>query len=604
MKKNINILIRNLKCTVLDYIIISFKITPMYSFIYILQMIFSAINPLLIVIVSSDFIDAILKLEKNEINVELKQLLFILFLLIFMKYLLEIISLMISSKIKIIVSETMSEEILIKKINLKYKEIESDESLNMIERISASPEEKIFESFNAILVLVSILIKISGIFYFLIITAWWSIIVVLLCIIPLVFLSIRSGKENYENIVANSKIKRVYEYLEQVLISKEFVNERYIFSYTNDINKKWMQNYKKYVNAELSISKKWFIRMKSTGVLIFLATGIIIATIIPSVITQRMSAGFFISLVNMILSIMQSVTWDLASGIDLLTKNKEYLKELKKFFNLEEESENKEKKVKLENTKFSYIEFKKVWFRYPNCKDYILKDFNLRIESNKSYAVVGANGSGKTTLIKLLLGLYDNYEGEILIDSINTKLIDKRTLRSFFAVVFQDFAKYQISIKDNICIGNIKILDNPQMQYLHSRIKKADLEEFIDRVGIETKIGKIYKDGIEVSGGEWQKIALARNLVSQAPIRIFDEPTAALDPISENRLYNNYKKLCSDCTSILITHRIGSVKLMDEIIVIDDGRVVERGSHEYLYGNKKLYFKMYNEQSEWYNEKK
>lgn len=604
MKSNIGIQMKKSKATILNFITILFKITPLYSLVYIVQMILSAINPLLILVVSSNFIDVVLKLEKYEFNAKLRQLLFVLFFLIFMKYILEIVGLMISSKIKILVSETMSEEILFKRIKLKYKYIENDESLNMIERVSESPEEKIFESFNAILILISIFIKISGIFYFLIVTAWWSSIVVVICIIPLVFFSLQSGKENYGNIVTNSKIKRVYEYLNKVLMSKECVNERHLFSYTNSINKKWMQNYDSYIRAELATSKKWFIRMKATGVLIFLATGIIIVTIIPSVIAQKMSTGLFISLVNTILSIMQSVTWDLASGIDLITKNKEYLKELKIFFNLDEERKSNIKSVKLENTTFDYIEFKNVWFRYPNCENYILKDFNLKIEKNKSYAVVGANGSGKTTLIKLLLGLYDNFEGEILINSINIKCMDTQTLNSFFAVVFQDFAKYQLSIKDNIYIGNINMMDNSQTQDFHYAIDKANLEEFIEQVGFETKIGKIYEDGIEMSGGEWQKIALARNLVSKAPIRIFDEPTAALDPISENKLYDNYRTLCSDCTSILITHRIGSVKLADEIIVIDEGKVVERGCHKYLYENKKLYYEMYNKQGEWYNEKK
>ena len=182
-------------------------------------------------------------------------------------------------------------------------------------------------------------------------------------------------------------------------------------------------------------------------------------------------------------------------------------------------------------------------------------------------------------------------------------MYDKQYLREFFAVIFQDFARYQLSFIDNILIGNeVVTKDNKRVQEV---IGKSGLENVLKKVGnYDIKLGKIYENGIDLSGGEWQKIALARNLISDAPVRIFDEPTASLDPISENKLYMDYKKLCSDCTSILITHRLGSTKLVDEIFVIEDGQVIEKGTHEMLYNMQKVYYNMYNMQSEWYNEKK
>lgn len=600
MRIDVKYKVKTEKVMLSEFLIIPFEITPVYSMIYVIQMLLSAFIPLAIIKSMSEFIDGVLHIDRSSMF-EIGKILIILLVLILLKYLLEVVCLRVSCRIRLQFSEKISADILIKKSLLKYKYIENDSDLNLINRISDKPEEKIFDSFNACLILISILIRIIGIFYFLSATAWWSSIVIIMCIIPMIFMAFNSGKENYDNIIENSHLKRNYEYLDNMLFAKEFVNERKLFEYTNEINNRWLTNYNKYIHSELNISKKWYIRMKTTGIFIFVVAGIIIASILPAVISSKMSTGLFMSLVNAILSLVQSVTWDLASGIDTLIKNKEFLRELHKFFDLDEE--NISFNVKNQNKIFESLEFKNVWFKYPNSEKYVLKNLNLIIKSNRSYAFVGKNGCGKTTIVKLLLGLYDDYKGNIYINGVNIRDFDKTYLRDFFAVIFQDYAKYQLSLIDNILIGNKLVSQNEKK--IKETIEKAGLEDLIHKVNnYEVKLGKIYEDGIDLSGGEWQKIALARNIISDAPIKIFDEPTAALDPISENKLYMNYKEVCSDCTSILITHRLGSTKLVDEIFVIEDGKVIEKGNHENLYSMQKVYYNMYNMQSEWYNEKK
>ena len=600
MKKNIKYKCKSKKVTLMDFFIIPFEISAVYSSIYIIQMLLTSLIPLVTIKVMSEFIDIVLCVKQLSLS-DISNHLIILFILISQKYLLVVIRLCVSCKMKLQFSERIEEDILTKKSHLKYKYIESDEELNLMNRISNQPEEKVFEGFNEFLTLVSILIRFLGIFYFLSTTSWWSNIVIIMCIVPIIFMAFYSGKENYNNIVNNSQLKRNYEYLDKVLYSKEFVNERNLFHYTNEINTRWLEKYNQYITSELSILRKWYIRMKTTGILIFVVAGIIIASILPAVVIYKMSTGLFMSLVNAILSIVQSITWDFANAIDVLIKNKEFLKELHKFFAFGEEEKVLDRKCN--NKTFYSIEFRNVWFKYPMGENYILKNLNFKLEANKSYAFVGTNGCGKTTIVKLLLGLYDDYKGDILINDISIRVYDKQYLREFFAVIFQDFARYQLSFIDNILIGNkVVTKDNKRVQEV---IGKAGLENVLKKVGnYDIKLGKIYENGIDLSGGEWQKIALARNLISDAPIRIFDEPTASLDPISENKLYMDYKKLCSDCTSILITHRLGSTKLVDEIFVIEDGQVIEKGTHEMLYNMQKEYYNMYNMQSEWYNEKK
>ena len=197
-----------------------------------------------------------------------------------------------------------------------------------------------------------------------------------------------------------------------------------------------------------------------------------------------------------------------------------------------------------------------------------------------------------------MLKFYSPTEGKILINGIDIELISQENIYNLFSVVFQDFARYQLTVRENILLG--------------SPTKKLDIESVIEQVnlkelnnlpnGLDTFLGKIYENGIDLSGGQWQKIAIARSLVRKSQLRILDEPTASLDPLEESRLYQDYQSLLLGNTAILITHRLGATKLVDKIIVIDEGTVKEIGSHDELMKKNDLYFRMFNSQKEWYDE--
>ena len=245
------------------------------------------------------------------------------------------------------------------------------------------------------------------------------------------------------------------------------------------------------------------------------------------------------------------------------------------------------------------IEFKNVSFIYPNTEKYILKNVSATIKAGEHVAIVGQNGAGKTTFIKLLCHLYDNYEGKILINGREAGEYSFREYIRLLSVVFQDFRLFAFTIKENVTVF---------------QDKKVDLEEIYKIAGIEDWINSleekdstyIYKmfveNGVEPSGGQAQKLAIARALYKNAPIVVLDEPTAALDPISEYEVYKNFDKLVHGKTAIYISHRLSSCRFCDRIIVLENGSVVEEGSHEKLMENTKgLYFKMYNTQAKHYS---
>lgn len=270
---------------------------------------------------------------------------------------------------------------------------------------------------------------------------------------------------------------------------------------------------------------------------------------------------------------------------------------LKIFFKLEEELEFKGENSIVE---IREILFDNVSFKYSKTNNYVLKNINMKIQSGKSYALVGENGAGKSTIVKLLLKLFDDYEGKIFINGKNIREIDIRTLNSLYSVVFQDFAKYEIEIRDNITLGNNTISDEYILETLTSF--KFDVSNYRFKNGLSTELGRLSLKNTDLSLRQWQKIALARAVVNNGKCYILDEPTSSLDPISETETYFNFRHITKDNTSIIITHRLGAAKIADEILVIDSGTIVERGSHEELISRDGLYKKMYFNQKTWYEE--
>jgi ATP-binding cassette subfamily B protein len=246
------------------------------------------------------------------------------------------------------------------------------------------------------------------------------------------------------------------------------------------------------------------------------------------------------------------------------------------------------------------IEFKNVSFRYPKTERFILKDFNVKIESGEKIALVGENGAGKTTIIKLLLRFYDATEGEILINNVNIKDLSLEQWHKMVGALFQDFIKYQFTFKENVTFGNLEEKDKEEA--LRDAIFKSGADKYLDDLpsGVDQVVGKMFDTGIDLSGGQWQKLALARAFFRNAPLLILDEPTSAIDAKAEYEIFENVQKLQKDKTVIIISHRFSTVRNADRILVLDEGKIIEEGNHEKLMTKKGLYAELFNLQAEGY----
>jgi ATP-binding cassette subfamily B protein len=229
------------------------------------------------------------------------------------------------------------------------------------------------------------------------------------------------------------------------------------------------------------------------------------------------------------------------------------------------------------------VRFEGVSFTYPGASQPALQDIDLHIQPGKSLALVGENGSGKTTLIKLLTRLYRPQKGCILLDGLDLNEWDENALRYRIGVIFQDFSRYQFLLGENIGVGDVQYFEDAQRWKIAADKGMAD--SFVENLpsGYDTQLGKWFKDGQELSGGQWQKIALSRAFMrTEADILVLDEPTAAMDAAAEAKIFEHFRKLTKNRIAILISHRFSTVRMASQIIVIENGRVIERGTHETL----------------------
>ncbi len=250
---------------------------------------------------------------------------------------------------------------------------------------------------------------------------------------------------------------------------------------------------------------------------------------------------------------------------------------------------------------FGTLEFRKVSFRYPRTGRYVLHDLNLQLTKGGYYAFVGANGSGKTTVVKLLSGLYDNYEGEILLDGIEQRKLPFQERRRIFAILFQDAARYEDTIAQNILPGS------PEEENAVS-VKRRLAEELVREWetggsgrfsrGADTFLGGLETDGVMLSAGEWQQLLIARELAQPAQIRVLDEPMASLDIFRQGRVYEQITQDAGNCMTILCSHHMAAVRRAKRIFVLKEGAIVEEGSHGRLMEENGLYAKLYGTQRE------
>lgn len=289
----------------------------------------------------------------------------------------------------------------------------------------------------------------------------------------------------------------------------------------------------------------------------------------------------------------------LLGNIAALYEDNMFVAHFFEFLDIKNEIREPETPVSLPATFSQGIVFDHVSFRYPGKREAVLEDISFTIGAGEVVALVGANGAGKSTLVKLLCRLYDPQTGSITIEGHELPRFRIEELRRCISVVFQDYVRYFLTVRENIRLGDVK--ESEDSAKIAKAAAKANADAFIDKLplGYNTKLGRWWQDGEELSLGEWQKLVLARAFLRDAQLIILDEPTSSLDVNTEYHLYTKFRELISGRSALLISHRFSTVRMADRIIVLDGGRIVEQGPHDELLAQKGVYADMYIKQATW-----
>lgn len=361
---------------------------------------------------------------------------------------------------------------------------------------------------------------------------------------------------------------------------------------------KYRELKKERLAAQKTNAKMWFLASAASSVLWAAALCAVYGWLIWSVVYNGLSIGNFSLYLASAGTLFQYIN-QLLTGVSTLLEKSRQVDDFRSFLDFDGGDKDDSGKPVPELDSYEF-EFRNVSFKYPKAENYALKNLSLKLNAGERLAVVGLNGAGKSTFIKLLLRLYEPTEGEILLNGVNIREYDKRSYYRVFAPVFQDVELFAFPLAENV---SMKSPESTDKKLAEECLNAAGFGEKLAELpkGVDTEILKvIHDDGVDLSGGEKQKLALARALYKNAPVVVLDEPTAALDAIAESRLYNDFDKLIGGRTAVYISHRLSSTQFCKNVAMFKDGELCEYGTHESLMERNGAYAEMFRLQAQYY----
>ena len=428
-------------------------------------------------------------------------------------------------------------------------------------------------------------------------SGWFVALTGLVVFIPVTIVNLRLAQKEVLHFRHASLDDRRVRYTEKLLTGTDSAKEIWLFGLASYLMDKWEATYRvlKSARSSLEISQhNWKALSEMLGVVI--TGGLLILILYQGNVTP----GVFLVLLTALVAIQdgfneisKSIS-DLVSYLDKLDEIDQYLIEVKPY-RAASHTDDGNSAPNLSDEPVA-VELVNLSFSYGGGSN-ALEDINLEISPGRHVALVGENGAGKSTLMHLMMGLYGPTEGEVLLNGIRPGDLDPENRLQLIAGVFQTFGRYHgLTLRENITLSTFEKAESEVNPVLDQVGLLPSMEEKLDQiVGMEF-------DGVELSGGEWQRVALARAMVQKSSLVILDEPTASLDPLAEAGLFKRFMKLLRGRTIIVATHRLGSIKSVDEIIVLKEGRVIERGDHDCLMRNRDYYWRMFEAQAAWYRD--
>ena len=427
----------------------------------------------------------------------------------------------------------------------------------------------------------------------------WLAVIVFVSAIPSFLSQSQYAERAFRAVTRRAPEARLLNYLEQLLTGNESVKEIKLFGLGEPLLRRYRELFTGFYLEDRAIAERRTVAGLGWGMVSTLAYYAIYAWIVLRTIAGSITLGDM----TMFLAIFRQSQASIRTLLDSLNRLYEsnlFLDNLMDYLRLEPLLLAPPNALPAPAPIRQGIEFRGVCFRYPGSDGDVLRDINLHIRPGERIALVGLNGAGKTTLIKLLTRLYDPTAGQILLDGVDLREYDLTSLHQRFGVIFQDFVRYQFTVRENIGFGQVDELDD--LARIRDAADRGGASPLIETMphGYETMLGRRWAKGQELSGGQWQKIALARAFMREAEVLVLDEPTSALDAEAEYEVFRRFGELMEGRIAVLISHRFSTVRMADRIVVLSAGKITELGSHAELIARDGAYARLFNLQAEGY----
>ena len=579
-----------------------FRAGPSVFFLSVGSMIIAGVSPVLITYLTAELIERLgqnIGTNSQEAYVRVVGAFVVMFLLVVISYATESVKTVICAVAGLKLSHNIENIVADKFQNIKQERIDNPEFLdlhsNTLNRCGSEPLNLMESLFST----VANVIRLMG---YVVIIAKYNLIALLVIII--FTLPIIVFKRKYQGLTfrfyneRTMQLRRIMYYLE-LLTEPEYANEVRGYRLHDYISNERKRLFRDFIKGNTKIAGKEIAVSLSTSLLSMIGSILVGIWLIQKTIAGTITVSEFYLLITAIMTLAT----DLMALSDQIASNSKSMMFINYIFNyMEEPNVIESKDLKIEEKTIHDICFENVSFKYTGSENYVLKNINVHFNTSETVCLVGENGSGKSTFVKLLLRIYDPTEGRVLLDGIDLKEYDINDLRKFYGVLFQDYVKFSDSVHNCIGFGNIEELQNSEGIAEAARLTGADVFIADYKDGYETNLSKMFfNDAIEPSGGQWQKLAISRAVYSDAQVLVLDEPTAALDPKSEVKMFDTFKKISELKSTLIISHRMYITKLADKIILLENGELVEEGSFEDLIKLKKEFYSMYKIQSDSYS---
>ncbi len=424
----------------------------------------------------------------------------------------------------------------------------------------------------------------------------WLLVMLVLCLLPAFLGESHFAFLSYAKNFRQTPARRQLDYLRQLGGSKEAAKELKLFNLSAFFTRRFVTIWNAILDENLALNRK---RLIAVSLLSVLSTGGYYGAylwVIFKTVTGAFSIGTLTFLTQAIMSASSNIS-QIFSTLSSIADQALFLTDLLAFFDMKPSVASRPNALPAPRPIKQGFEFQDVCFKYPGTERMILSSLNLRIYPGERIALIGQNGQGKTTIVKLITRLYDPTGGRILLDGVDLRDYQIEDLCSQTGVIFQDFMRYEMTARENIAVGRIEFIGDDQR--IHAAAEKSLADGVIEKLAekYEQMLGRRFEGGVDLSGGEWQKLALARAYLRDAQVLILDEPTAALDARAEFEVFQRFNELTTGKMALFISHRFSTVRMAERIIVLENGNISEEGSHDQLMARGGVYADMFELQA-------